>query len=149
MQYQAKVSGDYMSNQDCIFCKIIKKQVPASVLLETEDTLAFLDIRPLNMGHTLIIPKNHYAEIFDIPENELCQVYKIAKQMAVAVKKATMADGITVIQQNGRAAGQDIFHLHVHVVPRFQGENLPKFSDLNIIEREKLEEMAMKIKEKL
>jgi histidine triad (HIT) family protein len=136
-------------DETCIFCKIVCKQAPASIIYEDETVMAFLDIRPLNIGHTLIIPKKHYVDIFDIPENLLSQVHKVAKQASFAVKKAANADGISIIQQNGKAAGQDIFHLHVHVVPRFEGQKLPHFSDLKEVERAKLEEMAKKIKQHL
>ena len=136
-------------DETCIFCKIVRKQAPASIIYEDETVMAFLDIRPLNIGHTLIIPKKHYVDIFDIPENLLSQVHKVAKQASIAVKKAANADGISIIQQNGKAAGQDIFHLHVHVVPRFEGQKLPHFSDLREVERAKLEEMAKKIKQHL
>jgi len=111
--------------------------------------MVFLDIRPLNIGHTLVIPKAHYVGIFDIPEKDLTNVYKVSKQISVAVKKATKADGISIIQQNGKAAGQDIFHLHVHVVPRFEGQKLPSFHDLKEVERVKLDEVAKEIKQKL
>ncbi len=111
--------------------------------------MAFLDIRPLNMGHTLVIPKAHYVDIFGIPEKELTAVHKVSKLLAVAVKKAAGADGISIIQQNGKAAGQDIFHLHVHVVPRFEGQKLPHFSELKEVERSKLDEMAAKIRRQL
>ena len=99
------------------------------------------------MGHTLVIPKAHYVDIFDIPEKELNQVHKIAKKLSRAIKKATEADGISIIQQNGKAAGQDIFHIHVHVAPRFEGQKLPRFSDLKEVERAKLDDMAKKIKQ--
>lgn len=111
--------------------------------------MAFLDIRPLNLGHTLVIPKAHYVDIFDIPEEQLSQANKVAKQISFAVKKATKADGISIIQQNGKAAGQDIFHFHVHVVPRFEGQKLPPFSELREIERSKLDAIAKKIKQQL
>jgi histidine triad (HIT) family protein len=133
----------------CIFCKIVRKQAPASIIYEDETVMAFLDIRPLNEGHTLVISKKHYADIFDIPEDQLSRVHKVAKQVSAAVKKATNADGISIIQQNGKAAGQDIFHLHVHVVPRFEGQNLPRFSALKESERVKLEDMAKKITQQL
>ena len=136
-------------DESCIFCKIVRKQAPASIIYEDEAVMVFLDIRPLNIGHTLIIPKAHYVDIFDIPQNLLSQVHKISKQVSFAVKKATSADGISIIQQNGKAAGQDIFHLHVHVVPRFEGQKLPHFSDLKEVERAKLDEMAKKIKQYL
>ncbi len=135
--------------KSCIFCKIVHKQAPASIIYEDETVMVFLDIRPLNVGHTLVIPKKHYVDIFDIPENQLSQVHKVAKQVSVAIKKATNADGISIIQQNGKAAGQDIFHLHVHVVPRFEGQKLPSFSALKEVERAKLDEMAKKIRQEL
>jgi histidine triad (HIT) family protein len=111
--------------------------------------MAFLDIRPLNLGHTQVIPKAHYVDIFGIPQELLCQVHATAQLVAPAVKKASAADGVSIIQQNGKAAGQDIFHLHVHVVPRFEGQKLPRFSDLRIVERPILDEMAQKIRQHL
>ena len=134
-------------NESCIFCKIVRKQAPSSIVYEDDTIMAFLDIRPLNMGHTLVIPKAHYVDIFDIPEKELSQVHKAAKLVAFAIKKATVADGISIIQQNGKAAGQDIFHIHVHVVPRFDGQKLPPFSELKEVERAKLDALAKKIKQ--
>jgi len=127
----------------------VRKQAPASIIYEDETVMAFLDIRPLNDGHTLVIPKKHYVDIFDIPEDQLSKVHKVAKQVSTAVKRATNADGITIIQQNGKAAGQDIFHFHVHLVPRFEGQKLPSFSALKEAERAKLEEIAKKIKKQL
>ncbi len=101
------------------------------------------------MGHTLVIPKAHYVDIFDTPEKVLGQVHKIAKIVSCAIKKSTDADGISIIQQNGKAAGQDIFHIHVHIVPRFEGQKLPPFSELKEVERAKLDAMAKKIKQHL
>ena len=135
--------------ETCIFCKIIQKAVPSSILYEDNTTIAFLDIRPLNKGHTLIIPKNHYADIFDIPKNDLQAIHAVTKPIATAIKNATNADSISIIQQNGKAAGQEIFHYHVHVVPRFTGQSMPRFNEINIAERKELDEMATKIKQHL
>jgi histidine triad (HIT) family protein len=134
---------------NCIFCKIVNHQAPSSIIYEDQTTLAFLDIRPLNLGHALVIPKPHYVDIFDTPADQLSAVHIVAKQVAPAIKKATAADGISIIQQNGKAAGQDIFHLHVHVVPRFEGQKLPRFSDLREVERQTLDAMAQKIRGEL
>ena len=136
-------------SKTCIFCKIVRKQAPASIVYEDETVIAFLDIRPLNLGHTLVIPKAHCVNIFDIPEDHLNQVYRVTKQVSSAIKKTTSADGISIIQQNGKAAGQDIFHLHVHVVPRFEGQKLPSFNDLKEVERTELEGLAKNIKQYL
>jgi histidine triad (HIT) family protein len=138
-----------MFDEYCIFCKIVQKQAPSSIIYEDEEVMVFLDIKPLNMGHTLVIPKAHYVDVFDIPQGLFIQVQKVSKQIALAVKKATNADGISIIQQNGKAAGQDIFHLHVHVVPRFEGQKLQSFSELKEIDRASLDEMAKKIKQNL
>ncbi len=129
----------------CIFCKIVQKQAPASSIYEDQTTLAFLDIRPLTMGHTLVISKEHYMDIFDIPEHAFCQMHTTAKRVAKAVKAATNADGISIFQQNGKAAGQDIFHIHIHVVPRFMGQKLASFSSLELVDRDVLDKWAKKI----
>ena len=136
-------------DESCIFCKIVRRQAPASIVYEDDAVMAFLDIRPLNKAHTLVIPKNHYVDIFDIPEDQLSKIHSVTKQISEAVKKATNSDGISIIQQNGKAAGQDIFHIHVHVVPRFEGQKLPSFSNLQEVERAKLDDMAKKIKQQL
>jgi histidine triad (HIT) family protein len=138
-----------MFDESCIFCKIVQKQTPSSTIYEDEAVMVFVDIRPLNIGHTLIIPKAHFVDIFDIPYDLLSRVHKVSKQIASAVKKATNADGISIIQQNGKAAGQDIFHLHVHVIPRFEGQKLQSFSELREVDRASLDEMAKKIKQHL
>ena len=138
-----------MSDASCIFCKIAQKQVPASLVFEDAKTVAFLDIRPLSEGHTLVIPKAHHADIFDIPLDLIEHLHGVTKQVALAVKKATGADGISIIQQNGKAAGQEIFHLHIHVIPRYEGQKLPSFSAISEAEKEKLSQTAAKIRKHL
>lgn len=134
------------TESSCIFCKIVNKQAPASIIYEDENVLAFMDIRPLNEGHTLIIPKEHYVDIFDTPSDLLGRVYNIVKATSIAIKKAQKADGISIIQQNGKAAGQDVFHLHVHAIPRYNGQKLKPFDSLDLVEREKLDLTANEIK---
>ena len=139
----------YLDESQCIFCKIVRKEAPTSTVYEDEQVMAFMDIRPVSEGHTLIIPKHHYEDIFDTPEELGAYVHKVAKRIAVAVKKATGADGISIVQQNGKAAGQDIFHLHVHVIPRFEGQKMMRFSEVTAVSRQRLEEVAAKIKQHL
>jgi histidine triad (HIT) family protein len=134
-----------MYDDSCIFCRIARKQASASIVYEDEAVLAFLDIRPLSEGHTLIIPKEHYRDIFDIPEELLARVHKVTKRVAVAVQKATSADGISIFQQNGRVAGQEVFHLHVHVVPRHEGRKLGRFGSAPVV-RDELDRVAAEIK---
>jgi histidine triad (HIT) family protein len=136
-------------SENCIFCKIARKEAAASIVYQDVQTMAFMDIRPVSEGHTLIIPKQHYVDIFDTPENLLTATHIVSKRIAAAVKKATNADGISIVQQNGTAAGQDIFHIHVHVIPRFEGVKIPHFSELAVVGREKLDEAAEKIRKEL
>jgi histidine triad (HIT) family protein len=135
-----------MDDNSCIFCKIARKQAPASLVYEDEKVMAFLDIRPLNEGHTLVIPKEHYETIFEIPEELIAHLHKIVKRTALAVKKATEADGISIIQQNGKAANQEVSHLHVHVIPRYEGQKLARFGEVSEADREKLNQTAAKIR---
>lgn len=135
-----------MADELCIFCKIVKRQVPSNVVFENDNVLAFLDIRPVNEGHTLIIPKAHYRDIFDIPGELLGEVYRVTKEVAVAVKNTVKADGFSIFQQNGRAANQDIFHLHIHVIPRFSGQKNVPYNDLKLVSNDKLEKTALEIR---
>jgi len=135
-----------MLNESCIFCKIVRKAEPASCVYEDERVMAFLDIRPMNEGHTLVIPKKHYATIYDVPEDEVTYLYRIVRRVAWAVKKGVDAGGISITQHNEAAAGQDVFHVHVHVIPRYEGQRLPRFEEIPEANREALEEVAGKIR---
>ena len=107
-----------MYSQECIFCKIIKKEIPSKIIFENENNLAFLDIFPINPGHTIVIPKNHYQNLEDIPENELIEIYKIVKKLAKLIHNKLNTDGYNVLQNNFEAAGQVIQHFHIHIIPR-------------------------------
>src|SRR4030043_1208217 len=103
--------------EDCIFCRIIRKEAPASFVYEDDCVVAFLTNRPVNEGHTLVIPKKHYENIYDIPEDDIAYLFKIVKRVTHAVKDAMAAEGVRVVQNNGWAAGQVIFHFYVAVIP--------------------------------
>lgn len=107
---------------DCIFCKIIAGEIPAEKIYEDAETLAFLDIKPNNHGHTLVIPKRHYKNLLDIPEAAWLAVMKTVHTVAPAVKRAVKADGINLSMNNEPAANQLVMHAHVHVIPRFEGD---------------------------
>jgi histidine triad (HIT) family protein len=136
-------------SEDCIFCQIVRKEAPSSVVYEDSDILAFMDIRPVSEGHTLIITKQHYENIFDTPEEQIAIAHKITQRIANAVKKVTKADGISIVQQNGKAAGQEVFHLHIHVIPRFERVKMPRFGELEFANRQALENVAAKIRANL
>jgi histidine triad (HIT) family protein len=115
-------------SESCVFCQIIRKEAPASIVYEDEQVVAFLSNRPVNVGHTLVAPKKHYVNIYEIPEEEAAYLFRIVKRIAYAVKDATGVEGIRIVQNNGEAAGQVVFHLHVHIIPmkpynQFRHEN--------------------------
>ena len=109
---------------DCIFCKIVAGDIPSTKIYEDDASLAFLDIRPVNPGHTLVIPKAHYRNILDIPEEIFADVARTIKKVAPAVKAGSGASGVNVSSSHEPSAGQEVFHLHVHIIPRFEGDDL-------------------------
>jgi len=108
--------------QECLFCNIAKGSAPSEKIYEDGDTMAFLDIYPVNRGHTLVIPKRHAENIHDIESSDFCTLMEQVRQLAPIVKKGVNADGVNIIINNGNAAGQIIFHTHVHIIPRFEGD---------------------------
>ncbi|MBU2263628.1 HIT family protein [Patescibacteria group bacterium] len=109
---------------DCIFCKIAKGEIPADKVYEDKNCLAFLDITPINPGHVLLIPKEHYENLYDLPDEELKNLAPIIKKLAVAIKKGVNAEGINIGMNNERPAGQLVPHAHFHIMPRFSNDNL-------------------------
>lgn len=107
---------------DCLFCKIAAGATPSEKIYEDEDTFAFLDIHPINRGHTLVIPKVHYANIYEAPDEIFVKVMRTVRFLAPKVKQAVGADGINIGINNDKAAGQLVFHLHAHIIPRFDDD---------------------------
>ena len=104
---------------DCIFCNIIDKKAEAEIIFEDENIIAFLDIRPINYGHALVVSKKHYDNFLTVPANELAEIMKVTQFIAGAVKRSVNADGFNVISNNGDPAGQTVYHFHFHIIPRF------------------------------
>ncbi len=105
--------------EDCIFCKIVRNEIPSKKVYEDTDTLAFLDINPANPGHCLVVSKRHYESIMDTDDTDLKKMIATVKLMAKRIKANLNADSINVLQNNGRHAGQIVSHVHFHVIPRF------------------------------
>ncbi len=108
----------------CIFCKIAKKEVEAYVVYEDEKVIAFLDIRPLSRGHTLVIPKEHYESFLEVPEEIAANLMKAVKAVCERASKLG-AEGFNIVTNVGKAAGQEIMHAHIHVIPRYSGDSRP------------------------
>jgi histidine triad (HIT) family protein len=112
--------------KDCLFCKFAKHEIPCEIVFENDKVMALLDINPageLN-GHTLIIPKKHFKDLTDIEEPYLIEISKLAQKLTRAILKATNAEGLNLIQNNGKAAGQCIMHAHFHLIPRKHGDSI-------------------------
>ena len=112
---------------DCIFCKIVSGEIPSHKVYEDNWSLAFLDIAPSSYGHTLVIPKDHFENIYTLPDETLARLALSAKKVAVAVKNATLCDGVNLIMNNEKNAGQIIFHAHIHIIPRKENDGLKLF----------------------
>ena len=104
---------------DCIFCKIANGEIPSATLYEDEDFRAILDLGPARRGHALILPKTHYCDFFDMPDDAVAKAASVAKRVSLALLKGLKADGIQVMQNNGEAAGQTVFHFHMHLIPGY------------------------------
>ncbi|HUO50329.1 MAG TPA: HIT family protein [Candidatus Paceibacterota bacterium] len=109
---------------DCLFCKIIAQELPSFTVYEDDATLAFLDIHPVNPGHTLVVPKQHATNIFDIESASWSHVAETVRKVASALEKGLEADGVNLMMNNREHAGQVIDHPHMHVIPRFVGDGL-------------------------
>jgi histidine triad (HIT) family protein len=107
---------------NCIFCKIAQKEIPANILYEDELFMAILDVFPTSNGHTLIIPKKHARDFYDLPVETAAALLPLAQGLAWKIKDTLHPDGLNIIQNNGKAAGQSVFHYHLHLIPRY-GDN--------------------------
>ena len=131
---------------DCIFCKLANGEIPSASLYEDDDFNVILDMGPLAKGHALILPKTHCADIYEAPDELVSKAFTLAKKMAVRMRKGLGCDGFNIIQNNGEAAGQSVFHLHIHLIPRYKDQEncmIWKHGELTEEERsEVLEKMA-------
>lgn len=115
---------------NCIFCKIVKGEIPCNKIFENDNCFAFLDIQPQSKGHCLVIPKKHFANIYDISDESVCQVMSVVGMLSKHIKKELKPLGINILQNNEPAAGQTVFHYHVHIIPKYEvkkiEEDVPK-----------------------
>ncbi len=135
-------------DQNNIFAKVLRGEIPCHKIYEDEDTLAFLDIMPRTEGHALVITKQKARDLFDIKPEALGKLMAVVQKLAPKIKEAVGADGVLIAQFNGAAAGQTVFHLHVHIIPRKEGvEMKPHASKME--DQAKLAAMAEKIRKRL
>lgn len=141
------MTSDKNSNgASCLFCKIIAREIPSTKIYEDNTALAFLDIHPTNIGHTLVIPKTHYINLYDTPDKTLAHMMMVVKKLSVAIKSAVGADGINIEMNNDTVAGQIIFHTHLHIVPRFSGDGFTHWNGTRGYHEGEIAEVGEKIK---
>ena len=109
-----------MKDNNCIFCKIANGEIPSKTIEENDIFRVVLDVGPATKGHALILPKDHYANLYELPEEVAAEALKLAKKVALKMKERLHCDGVNLVQNNEEAAGQTVFHFHMHVIPRFK-----------------------------
>lgn len=111
-------------SDNCIFCKIANGEIPSKTLYEDDAFRVILDISPASKGHAIILPKKHAANLYELPDEDAAKIMVVAKKTASVLKDTLKCDGLNVLQNNGEAAGQTVFHLHVHLIPRYENDNV-------------------------
>ena len=137
-----------VKDENCIFCKISGGEIPSKTIYEDEEFRVILDISPATKGHALILPKEHYANIYEMPEDTAAHVMVLAKKLAAHMTEILQCDGLNIMQNNGEAAGQTVFHFHMHLIPRYKEDgNTDKlcWNHLELTEEES-EESHQKLK---
>ncbi len=135
-----------MKDQNCIFCKIANGEIPSTTVYEDESFRVIFDIAPASFGHAIILPKNHAADIYEVSEEDASKIFVVAKKVATALKQVLHCDGVNILQNNGVIAGQTVFHLHVHIIPRYKDDTVTiswKPGEANIEELKKTIEKIM------
>lgn len=138
-----------MKEENCIFCKLANGEIPTLSLYEDEDFNVIFDAGPATLGHALILPKNHFKNIFEIEEETQAKAYLLAKKLAPVLVDVFQADGINVLQNNNEAAGQTVFHYHIHLIPRYAGDASMVAWTPGKQDGEKLEQAIAEIKNRL
>ena len=131
---------------DCIFCKLANGEIPTATLYEDDEFRVILDQGPATKGHALILPKQHFANIYEIPDETAAKAMILVKKMATAMTKALHSDGFNLVQNNGEAAGQTVFHFHMHLIPRYKGDkndDILKYTPLELSDDEMKEILDM------
>lgn len=130
---------------DCIFCKLANGVIPTNVLYEDDVVTVFFDAAPASKGHVLIVPKEHFDNIYSLDENTAAHIFKVAVKLANAIKDTLNIEGLNIVQNNGEAAGQTVFHFHMHIIPRYENDTV----DVKWIPGEITQEEINEIKEKI
>lgn len=135
-----------MRDENCIFCKLANGEIPTSTLYEDEDFRVILDASPAAKGHALILPKEHYESLYELDDEIAAKALVLAKRMITKLTGILGCDGYNIVQNNGEAAGQTVFHFHIHMIPRYKGDNVGLLWKMGELTEEDKEEILQKIK---
>ncbi|MCI8712213.1 MAG: HIT family protein [Ruminococcus sp.] len=134
-----------MKNESCIFCRIAAGEVPSATLYEDEDFRVILDLNPASKGHALILPKEHYRNLYDLDEDLAAKTMVLAKKMICKMKDVLRCDGYNLVQNNEEVAGQSVFHFHMHMIPRYKDDNVGLGWHMGTLTEEDKKELLDKI----
>lgn len=143
------ISDKNFNVASCLFCKIIAGEIPSTKVYEDNTVLAFLDIHPVNIGHTLVIPKAHHTNLYETTDNDLAHMMTVVKKLSIAIKSSLCADGINIEMNNDPIAGQIIFHTHLHIIPRFKGDGFTHWRGVREYNEGEIDEIGSIIKKHL
>lgn len=135
-----------MRDNNCIFCKIANGEIPSATIYEDEDFRVILDLSPASKGHALILPKEHYANLFELDDEVASKVLPVAKQVVTKMKEVLNCDGYNLVQNNGESAGQTVNHFHLHLIPRYEGDNVGLQWTSGTLSEEVKEEILSKLR---
>lgn len=138
-----------MRDENCIFCKIIAGEIPSNTIYEDDEFKVVLDVSPASKGHALILPKNHYADLYEIDEDVAADAMKLAKKLAIHMTDVLKCDGFNLVQNNHEVAGQTVFHFHMHLIPRYNGDTVGITWKPGELTDEDKEEILSKVKAQL
>ena len=138
-----------MKKDDCIFCKIANGEIPSTTIHENEEFRVFFDINPASKGHCLIVPKQHYNDIFDMDAETGGKLFSLATVVARSLKKELNCEGMNIVQNNGIIAGQTVFHFHLHLIPRYTGDTVNVGWQPGEANMEELAELAKKVRKNI
>ena len=138
-----------MKDNNCIFCKLANKDIPTNIIYEDEKFTVILDASPATKGHALILPKNHAANIYELPDKDAADIFVLAKKMAKKMTEILQCDGFNIVQNNGEVAGQTVFHFHMHLIPRYLNDGNQEKLTWNHadISAEEIEKIAEKLRD--
>jgi len=138
-----------MRKEDCIFCKLANGDIPTNALYEDDIVKAIFDLSPASMGHIIILPKEHFDDLYSIDEETAVHVFKVATKLAKAIKESLNCDGMNILQNNGEIAGQTVFHFHMHIIPRYVGDHVKFAWNQGKISEDEIKDLTKKIQSRL